>query len=321
MLLSVAVAGAVTLVLAIAPTGSKTGGASSLLQRAEAAITAPNRIVALSINVRSTTNASGVVNPHRTIRMRQWTLAGAARAMQMRILISEGPLARPSTDEDSALLSDRTGRVVDQRSWTPIFVRARDNYDYPRGGGRGVLEIGGPVRRLDRPRTLVDGWSRPTAAASCSRSVARPMATCGCASTSALPAAASARTSSWSQRRSYRAGSRPPAAPRRAEPGDGRPRARSRRSAPPARCRPPRRTGDCWRSAIGRRRAPCGGLLTASHSPPNACRPSPHSTSVDRKPVDRSPSSDGEPRDLGAALAPAQQPGGHPVTASNSGAR
>ncbi|MDX6573796.1 MAG: hypothetical protein QOC86_2952 [Gaiellales bacterium] len=156
VLLPVAVAGAVTLVLAIAPTGSKTGGAPSLLQRAEAAITAPNRIVALSINVRSTTNASGVVNPNRTIRMRQWTLAGAAHAMQMRILISEGPLARPPTDEDSTLLSDRTGRVVDQRSWTPIVVGARDNYDYPRGGGRGVLEIGGPVRRLDRPRTLVD---------------------------------------------------------------------------------------------------------------------------------------------------------------------
>ncbi|HEV7806200.1 MAG TPA: hypothetical protein VGO80_10295 [Solirubrobacteraceae bacterium] len=156
MVLPIAVAAAVTLVLAIAPTGRNNGGAPSLLQRAEAAITAPNRIVALSINVRSTTNSSGVVNPHRTIRMRQWTLAGAARAMQMRILISEGPLDRPPTDEDSTLLTDRTGRVIDQRSWTPIFVRARDNYDYPRGGGRGVLEIGGPLRRLEAPFTLVD---------------------------------------------------------------------------------------------------------------------------------------------------------------------
>jgi hypothetical protein len=155
-LLPIAVAAGVTLVLAIAPAGQKTGGAPSLLERAEAAITAPNRIVALSINVRTTTNASGVINPNRTIRMRQWTLAGAARAMQMRILISEGPLDRPPTDEDTTLLTDGAGRVIDQRSWTPLFVRARDNYDYPRGGGRGVLEIGGPTRQLEGPLTVVD---------------------------------------------------------------------------------------------------------------------------------------------------------------------
>lgn len=166
----VALAAVATLVLAIAPAGRKAGGGPSLLERAEAAIAPAHRIVVFLIHTRSTTNAPDVVNPNRTVRMRQWTLAGAGRAMQMRILISEGPLDRPPTDEDSTLLTDRTGRVIDQRSWTPLFVRAHDNYDYPRGGGRGVLEIGGPIRRLDGPVTLVDrlrdayrsGQLRPT---------------------------------------------------------------------------------------------------------------------------------------------------------------
>ena len=135
---------------------SSSDGGPSLIERAEAAIASPDRIVELSTTVRSTTNASGVVNPHRTINMRQWTLRGAGRAVQFRILISEGPLGKPPTDEDSTVLSDRSGRIVDRRTWTPLFVRARDNYDYPRGGGRGELEIGLPGESISGPFTVVD---------------------------------------------------------------------------------------------------------------------------------------------------------------------
>jgi hypothetical protein len=151
--LPVSVAVAASLFVAISPTKDD---APTLLQRAEAAISGSNRIVELSTTVRSDTNARGVVNPHRTIKMRQWTLAGAGQAMQFRILITEGPLDKPPTDEDSTVLADRTGRVVDQRTWTPLHVRARDNYDYPRGGGRGELEILRPEGKLQGPLTLVD---------------------------------------------------------------------------------------------------------------------------------------------------------------------
>ena len=44
-------------------------------------------------------DGSGAVNPHRTINMRQWTLAGAGRAGNPH-LISEGPFDKPPTDED-----------------------------------------------------------------------------------------------------------------------------------------------------------------------------------------------------------------------------
>lgn len=142
---AVPVAGAVaaSILLAVAP-WREGAGTPTLLERAEAAITPANRIVSLSLQIHSTTTAAGVVNPNQTIRMRQWTLAGAERAMLSRMLITEGPLQRPPTDEDTTVLTDRHGRIVDQRSWTPLFVRARDNYNYPSGGGRGQLEIGGP---------------------------------------------------------------------------------------------------------------------------------------------------------------------------------
>ena len=150
--LPVAAATAASAVIALAP--SRDGaGSPSLLERAEAAITPARRIVALSVQIRSTTTASGVINPERTITMRQWTLVGAERALRARILISEGPLQRPPTDEDSTILTDRKGRVIDQRSWTPLFVKARN--DYPRGGGRGELQIGGPRRVVDGGLTLV----------------------------------------------------------------------------------------------------------------------------------------------------------------------
>jgi hypothetical protein len=153
-LVPVGVAAAVSAAIALAPQDST--HAPTLLERAEAAIVPPNRIVMFAIDVRSTTTAGGVVNPNRTIGMRQWTLAGADRAMAMRILISEGPLDKPPTDEDSTFITGRDGRIVDQRSWRPLFVKARDNYDYPDGGGRGELEIGGPVRQAPEPLTFVD---------------------------------------------------------------------------------------------------------------------------------------------------------------------
>ncbi len=146
---------AVSLVVALVPI-REGSDAPTLLERAEAAIVRAHRIVDLTITVRSTTTGDGVVNPNRTIKMRQWTLAGAGRAGQTRILISEGPLDKAPTDEDSTVLTDRTGRIVDERSWTPLFVRARDNYDYPNGGGRGELEIGGPGGIGGGPVTLVD---------------------------------------------------------------------------------------------------------------------------------------------------------------------
>lgn len=156
--LPVAVAGAVSLLVALAPTGDLADPGSriapTLLERAEAAIAPPHRILALSVQLRRTTAAPGVVNPHQTIKMRQWSLVGSGRAMLMRVLISEGPLDRPPTDEDSTVLLDRGGRVIDQRSWTPVFVRARDNYGYPRGGGNGELEIGGPDVELQQPLPL-----------------------------------------------------------------------------------------------------------------------------------------------------------------------
>ncbi len=151
----VALAAAVCLVIALAPSRDAADGGPTLLERAEAAITSPSRIVSLAMTVR-TSASTGAINPNRTIHMQQWTLAGAGRAVQFRILISEGPLDKPPTDEDSTTVTDRTGRVVDQRSWRPLFVRARDNYDYPRGGGRGQLEIGIPRGRLQGPLTLVD---------------------------------------------------------------------------------------------------------------------------------------------------------------------
>lgn len=154
-LVPVTAAAVASVAIAIAPTQDATH-APSLLERAEAAIAPAHRIVALSIKVRSTTSQAQVVNPNRTISMRQWTLAGAGRAISTRILISEGPLDRPPTDEDSTMRTNRNGDVIDQRSWTPLFVRARDNYDYPQGGGRGELEIGGPATELQGPLTLVE---------------------------------------------------------------------------------------------------------------------------------------------------------------------
>ncbi len=158
VLLPVAVAAGVCLAIAIAlaPTRDATDGGPTLLERAEAAITAPNRIVELSTTIRSDSSGTGAINPRRTINMRQWTLAGAGQAVQFRILISEGPLDKPPTDEDSTTMTDRSGRIIDSRSWNPLHVTARDNYDYPRGGGRGELQIWLPKGRLQGPLTLVD---------------------------------------------------------------------------------------------------------------------------------------------------------------------
>lgn len=141
--LAAGVAAAATLIVAIAPTRDGSG-APTLLERAEAAIAPPHRIIELAMQVRSTTNVPGAVNPHRTINMREWTLRGAGRAVAHRILITEGPFDKSPTDEDSTMTTNRAGRIVDARSWNPLFVRARDNYDYPNGGGRGELEISRP---------------------------------------------------------------------------------------------------------------------------------------------------------------------------------
>jgi hypothetical protein len=115
------------------------GGAPSagtLLARAEAAVAPEQRIVALSLRVRRTHNQPNV-DPGETIQWREWSLAGAGRAMLMHLFISSKPPDRPPDDEDSTVLTDRGGRVVDQRSWTP------------RAGGE--LMVGGPPQRAGDP--------------------------------------------------------------------------------------------------------------------------------------------------------------------------
>jgi hypothetical protein len=85
--------------------GSGSGSLAALLPaRAEAAIAPRERILELTIS----TNGS---------RMREWSLAGADRAMQVRRLITDGPFDEPPTDEDSTSLTDRDGRIVDTRGW------------------------------------------------------------------------------------------------------------------------------------------------------------------------------------------------------------
>lgn len=119
---------AVSLIVALAPSIHNDSGrpAIALLpDRAQAAITPAQRILELTIRLdRSTTEPDDATPPSRT-SMREWSLAGGGRAMQTRMLITEGRLDMPPTDEDTTLLLDREGSIIDLRSWTPIGTGPR----------------------------------------------------------------------------------------------------------------------------------------------------------------------------------------------------
>jgi len=83
--------------------------------------------------------------PPESIEMRQWSLSGAGRATQWRVLISERSLTQPPTDEDSSMMIDRDGRIADQRYWTPTGDLTR-----------GELTLGGP----DAPAPTLAGVLR-----------------------------------------------------------------------------------------------------------------------------------------------------------------
>ena len=142
-LVAAGIAAAVTLVVALVPGGDGGSGSSvaTLLERAEAAVTPRERILALTISIRATDPDPAVVpeDEQRLIRMREYVLAGAGDALALRVLITEGPWSDPPTDEDSTILIDRDGKLVEHRSWTP--------WGNPGDGGR--LEV---RTRLRGPR-------------------------------------------------------------------------------------------------------------------------------------------------------------------------
>jgi hypothetical protein len=117
------IAAAVTLVVALSPGGGDgtDPSAGTLLDRAQAAVTPREQILALTIRLHETTTDPSVVPQDRVreIRMREYAFAGAGEALQIRLLITEGSLTRPPTDEDSTMLLDRDGDLVERRSWTP----------------------------------------------------------------------------------------------------------------------------------------------------------------------------------------------------------
>ena len=117
------IAAAVTLVVALTPGGGDGDGpsAGTLLDRAEAAVSPREQILALTIRLHDRTSDPSVVprDRAREIRMREYVLAGAGEALQTRLLITEGSWTDPPTDEDSTMLLDRDGKLVERRSWTP----------------------------------------------------------------------------------------------------------------------------------------------------------------------------------------------------------
>jgi hypothetical protein len=121
--LAAGIAAAATLVVALSPGGGDGAGPSpgTLLDRAEGAVTPRERILALSIRLHTTTSDPSVLpeDREREIRWREYVLAGAGEALQTRALITEGSWTDPPTDEDSAMLLDRDGKLVERRSWTP----------------------------------------------------------------------------------------------------------------------------------------------------------------------------------------------------------
>lgn len=131
--IAVGAAAAATAAIALWPEERANDGgalsAGTLLARAEAAVAQEHRIVALSLRVRKTYNQPNV-DPIETFHWREWSLVGAGQAMLMRLFISSGPPDRPPDDEDSTVLFDRRGRIVDQRSWTSV--------------AGGELMVGGP---------------------------------------------------------------------------------------------------------------------------------------------------------------------------------
>jgi hypothetical protein len=118
-----------------------TPSAMTLLARAEAAVAPERRIVALSLRIRRTYDQPNV-DPVQTTQWRQWTLAGNGQAMLMRLLLGDGPPDRAPNDEDSIILTDRHGNVVDQRWW------------HPSDGGE--LVVGGPPLRESGVPSVVD---------------------------------------------------------------------------------------------------------------------------------------------------------------------
>jgi hypothetical protein len=145
------IAAAVTLVVALSPGGDHGTGASAgtLLDRAEAAVTPRQQILALTIRLRETTRDPSVVpeDREREIRMREYVLAGAGDALATRLLITEGSWTTPPTDEDSTMLLDRDGELVEHRSWTPWGNAGRDDSGLARGNN-GLL---GVDSKLPRP--------------------------------------------------------------------------------------------------------------------------------------------------------------------------
>jgi hypothetical protein len=121
--LAAGIAAAVTLVVALSPGGDDGDGpsAGTLLDRAEAAVTPSEQILALTIRLHTTTSDPSVVpeDREREARWREYVLAGAGKALQTRALITEGSWTDPPTDEDSTMLLDRDGKLVETRSWTP----------------------------------------------------------------------------------------------------------------------------------------------------------------------------------------------------------
>jgi hypothetical protein len=149
--LAAGIATAVTLVVALSPGGGDGAGPSggTLLDRAEAAVTPREQILALTIHLRETTSSPSVVpeDREREIRMREYVLAGAWDALQARLLITEGSWTDPPTDEDSTMLLDRDGRFVEDRYWTPTGGAGRGDSGLLRGKN-GLLSLS---TKLPRP--------------------------------------------------------------------------------------------------------------------------------------------------------------------------
>jgi hypothetical protein len=120
---AVGIAAAVTLAVALSPGGGDGDGppAGTLLDRAEAAVTPREQILALTIRLQAATSDPSVrpADREREIRWREYVLAGVGEAVQTRALITEGSWTDPPTDEDSIRLLDRAGKLVERRSWTP----------------------------------------------------------------------------------------------------------------------------------------------------------------------------------------------------------
>ncbi|MFN8122001.1 MAG: hypothetical protein U0237_06175 [Thermoleophilia bacterium] len=113
-LVPLGVTGAVAAVAAAALVVNTGGSGPSLVQRAEAAVTPPGEIVAITARFGASEGMSSGV------AMRDWTLAGGDGSLRMRRFISTLPPDRPPDDEDSVVEIDAKGHIVKAVSWTPI---------------------------------------------------------------------------------------------------------------------------------------------------------------------------------------------------------